>query len=61
MLAYNLATDACDEYFKMRKLTTMEALKRFCKAVNVLKLGYFGSQIKLTLTSNYKSMLIGAF
>ncbi len=27
MLAYNLATNACDEYFKMRKLTTMEGIK----------------------------------
>jgi hypothetical protein len=33
MLAYNLATDACDEYFNMRKLTTMEALKRFCRVM----------------------------
>jgi hypothetical protein len=31
MLAYNLTTNACDEYFKMKKLTRMEALKRFCK------------------------------
>jgi hypothetical protein len=27
MLAYNLATDACDEYFRVRKLTTMEGIK----------------------------------
>ena len=33
MLTYGLPADATDEYIKIRESTTIESLKRFCRAV----------------------------
>ena len=33
MLAYGLAADATDEYCKIAESTTIESLKRFCRAL----------------------------
>ena len=33
MLAYGLPADATDEYIKIGESTTIESLKRFCRAV----------------------------
>lgn len=59
MLAYGVTTNACGVYCRLGKSIVMEALKRFCKVVmEYFETKYLWQLARLTLTNNYKSMLI---